>query len=95
VRLTIADEGVGIPPEHLPRIFDPYFTTKAGGSGLGLAVSYSIIRNHGGHIEAESAPRARDDGHGLSSRIGEDRRRRAARSRRACPGQRQDPVHGR
>ena len=56
VKLTFADEGVGIQPEHLPRIFDPYFTTKEGGSGLGLAVSYSIIRNHGGHIRVESAP---------------------------------------
>ncbi len=56
VKLTIADEGIGIAPEHLSKIFDPYFTTKEKGSGLGLAVGYSIIRNHGGHILVESTP---------------------------------------
>jgi signal transduction histidine kinase/ActR/RegA family two-component response regulator len=56
VKFTIADEGVGIPPEHLSKIFDPYFTTKEKGSGLGLAVGYSIIKNHGGHIQVESRP---------------------------------------
>ena len=48
------DAGVGIPKEHLNRIFDPYFTTKQKGSGLGLATSYSIIKNHGGHIMVSS-----------------------------------------
>jgi len=56
--ITVADEGPGIPGEHLPRIFDPYFTTKQKGSGLGLAVSYSIVRRHDGHIRVESAPHA-------------------------------------
>ena len=54
LRLTIADAGTGIDPEHLPRIFDPYFTTKEKGSGLGLASVYSIIKRHRGHIEVES-----------------------------------------
>lgn len=54
VEITITDQGTGIPPEHLPRIFDPYFTTKEKGSGLGLATSYSIIRNHGGDIRVAS-----------------------------------------
>jgi signal transduction histidine kinase/DNA-binding response OmpR family regulator len=54
VRLSIRDEGIGIPDKHLTRIFDPYFTTKKGGSGLGLASTYSIIRNHEGHISVES-----------------------------------------
>lgn len=54
VRLSVADEGVGIPAEHLDRIFDPYFTTKAAGSGLGLAMALSIVRNHEGYITAES-----------------------------------------
>lgn len=56
VRVSIEDQGVGIPEEHLQKIFDPYFTTKAKGSGLGLATSYSIIRRHGGHIEVTSTP---------------------------------------
>lgn len=54
VQTTIADEGCGISQENLKRIFDPYFTTKDTGSGLGLASVYSIVKKHGGHIEVES-----------------------------------------
>jgi PAS domain S-box-containing protein len=54
LRLTISDSGTGIRPEHLGRIFDPYFTTKQTGNGLGLATVYSIIRKHEGHVEVES-----------------------------------------
>ncbi len=54
VLATIADRGTGIPKEHLAKVFDPYFTTKQRGSGLGLAVTYSIINKHGGHIAIES-----------------------------------------
>jgi len=54
VKITIQDQGIGIPKEHLQRIFDPYFTTKQKGSGLGLATSYSIIKNHDGCIAVES-----------------------------------------
>lgn len=54
VSIAIQDSGAGIPKENLDRIFDPYFTTKKKGSGLGLATSYSIIRNHGGIIEVRS-----------------------------------------
>lgn len=53
-KITIADEGVGIAVEDMAKIFDPYFSTKKSGTGLGLATSYSIIKNHGGHIEVES-----------------------------------------
>lgn len=56
VRITIKDNGTGIAPEHMPKIFDPYFTTKKQGSGLGLTSSYSIIKRHKGHIMAESTP---------------------------------------
>jgi PAS domain S-box-containing protein len=56
VRVSIRDRGHGIAPELLSRIFDPYFTTKKGGTGLGLATSYSIIHRHGGHIAVESHP---------------------------------------
>jgi CheY-like chemotaxis protein len=54
VHLTIADNGRGIHPDHLARIFEPYFTTKETGVGLGLATVYSIIRKHQGHITVES-----------------------------------------
>ncbi|OHD72472.1 MAG: hypothetical protein A2V99_02495 [Spirochaetes bacterium RBG_16_67_19] len=55
-RLAFRDQGEGIAPAHLPRIFDPYFSTKQSGKGLGLTVVYSIIRGHGGHIEVASEP---------------------------------------
>ncbi len=54
VMINIRDHGVGIPPESLGRIFDPYFTTKKSGKGLGLATVYSIIKNHDGYIEVKS-----------------------------------------
>jgi len=54
VKTSIQDQGIGIPAEHLPRIFDPYFSTKQKGSGLGLATAYSIVKNHQGHIAVES-----------------------------------------
>jgi CheY-like chemotaxis protein len=50
VRITCADKGCGITLENQKNIFDPYFTTKSGGSGLGLASAHSIINKHGGHI---------------------------------------------
>ncbi|MFC1549513.1 ATP-binding protein [Nitrospirota bacterium] len=56
VRISITDHGEGIPEENLQRIFDPYFTTKDQGSGLGLASAYSIIKRHSGLIDVESAP---------------------------------------
>jgi len=56
VKVEVEDEGVGIPEEHLERIFDPYFTTKQKGSGLGLASAYSIVKNHFGVIHALSEP---------------------------------------
>src|SRR5581483_10434181 len=54
VRVVVEDHGIGIPEEHLSRIFDPYFTTKQKGSGLGLATAYSIIKSHCGFIDVES-----------------------------------------
>ncbi len=54
IRLTFADQGCGIPEDDLKRIFDPYFTTKSTGNGLGLASAYSIITRHGGIIFARS-----------------------------------------
>jgi signal transduction histidine kinase len=54
-RLTFADEGVGIKPEDIPKISQPYFTTKEAGIGLGLAITERIIKEHGGDISVESA----------------------------------------
>ena len=54
VRIAIHDYGNGIPPENIPRIFDPYFTTKRGGNGLGLTSAYSIVQKHRGSISVES-----------------------------------------
>jgi two-component system cell cycle sensor histidine kinase/response regulator CckA len=54
VKVSIQDQGVGIPPEHLDKLFDPFFTTKRRGSGLGLSTVYTIIKNHDGHITVES-----------------------------------------
>jgi PAS domain S-box-containing protein len=54
VRIDFRDHGVGIAKEHLDKIFEPYFTTKQKGSGLGLATVYSVIKGHGGHVCVES-----------------------------------------
>jgi phosphate/phosphite/phosphonate ABC transporter binding protein len=56
VHILIGDQGIGIPEENLSKIFDPYFTTKKKGSGLGLASVYSIIIKHGGYVGVESKP---------------------------------------
>ncbi len=54
VAITIKDQGPGISPEHQSKIFDPYFTTKDSGSGLGLSTAYSIVARHGGHLSVVS-----------------------------------------
>ncbi|MDD5339130.1 MAG: PAS domain S-box protein [Dehalococcoidales bacterium] len=56
VHIDIADSGIGMSKEHIERIFEPYFTTKQRGSGLGLTSAYSIVKNHGGVILADSIP---------------------------------------
>jgi signal transduction histidine kinase len=56
VRLDVIDSGVGMAPEHLERLFEPLFTTKARGIGLGLAVSRGLVQANGGEISAESQP---------------------------------------
>jgi len=54
IEIIIKDHGIGIQREYIRKIFDPYFTTKQKGSGLGLATTYSIIKNHDGHISVYS-----------------------------------------
>src|ERR1700682_1085655 len=58
VSVTVQDDGVGIVPEALPRLFDPFYTTKrpGGGTGLGLSICMSIVREHGGSIAVETLP---------------------------------------
>lgn len=54
--VTVEDTGIGINKEHVPHIFDPFYTTKDGGSGLGLSIVHGIITKHGGKIKVESEP---------------------------------------
>jgi PAS domain S-box-containing protein len=56
LKITVTDHGSGIPAQILPNIFDPYFTTKTYGSGLGLATAYAVVTKHGGYITATSEP---------------------------------------
>lgn len=58
IEVEISDSGKGIPEDKLPNIFDPFFTTKGTGTGMGLAVTYRIVKEHGGKIEVESEPGA-------------------------------------
>jgi two-component system NtrC family sensor kinase len=60
IQLSVGDSGVGIAPEHLTKIFDPFFTTKevGSGTGLGLAVCYGIVTEHGGRLDVHSVPGA-------------------------------------
>ncbi|HEX2188888.1 MAG TPA: ATP-binding protein [Longimicrobiaceae bacterium] len=56
VELRVADTGPGIAPEHLDRVFDPFFTTRPEGTGLGLSICYGIVERHGGEMEVRSEP---------------------------------------
>lgn len=56
LRITVTDTGIGIPKEYLEKIFEPYFTTKSCGHGLGLSMTWSVIKKHNGHISVSSVP---------------------------------------
>ncbi|HEX6791607.1 MAG TPA: ATP-binding protein [Candidatus Krumholzibacteria bacterium] len=64
VAVTVADHGAGIPADVLPRVFDPFFTTREKGTGLGLSISHTIIADHGGWIDIDST-----EGHGCTVRV--------------------------
>ncbi len=64
VCIDIVDQGVGIAPEHLEKVFEPYFSTKQVGRGMGLAMAYSVVRNHQGYLTLKSEP-----GQGTTCRI--------------------------
>jgi signal transduction histidine kinase len=64
INIEFTDTGVGISEENLPNVFEPFYTTKEEGSGLGMAISFSIIQQHGGNMEVDSQP-----GHGSTFRI--------------------------
>jgi len=82
VRLTVADDGAGIPQENLARIFEPYFTTKTQGHGLGLPMAYSIIKGHGGELKARSPA-----GAGAEFTVYLPAETAAPPARRAAPGE--------
>ncbi len=54
IQIEFTDTGCGIPEEHLEDIFNPFFTTKSTGSGLGLSISHQIVQDHSGYIDVES-----------------------------------------
>jgi hypothetical protein len=56
LKVTISDQGVGIDPDNIGRIFDPYYTIKVDGSGLGLPIAYTIVKHHGGTLRVRSTP---------------------------------------
>jgi len=56
VEIAVEDSGVGIPQQELPRLFEPFYTTKSSGTGLGLAIAYRIMQDHGGTIQVSSVP---------------------------------------
>jgi signal transduction histidine kinase len=56
LQISVRDSGAGINQEHMERLFEPFYTTKSGGSGLGLAVAYRIVHDHGGTIQVRSMP---------------------------------------
>ena len=54
--ITVTDQGPGIAPEAMEKLFRPYFTTKPGGTGIGLAIAHRVVRDHGGQLTAENRP---------------------------------------
>ena len=72
VRVSVADQGSGIPQEKLARVFEPFFTTKRQGMGLGLAVCRSIVEAHNGRLWAESEPGSGAVFHFTIPKAGED-----------------------
>jgi signal transduction histidine kinase len=56
LHIAVSDTGEGIAPEDLPHVFEPFYSTRPGGSGLGLALVHRVVQDHGGEVEVRSAP---------------------------------------
>ena len=69
VYVTVADTGPGISADNYRRLFEPYFTTKSGGMGLGLSISRSIVEDHNGRLDVETSPRGTTFRFSLPKRI--------------------------
>jgi signal transduction histidine kinase len=69
IEVTIGDSGCGIAEENLPRLFDPFYTTKESGTGLGLSISYGIISKHGGEIDIQSITEGQNRGTTVTIRL--------------------------
>jgi len=84
--LVVADTGVGIPPENIPKLYEPFFTTKkvGQGTGLGLAVTYGIVKMHRGDIKVASNRRPGEGVHGHQASPSACRAAARRRSRRAA-----------
>jgi signal transduction histidine kinase len=80
LRLTVTDTGPGIRAADLPHVFEPFYTTKPSGTGLGLAVSYGIVQDHLGTIDVRSEP-----GQGATFVLGFPALEDVARSQRGAP----------
>ena len=92
MKISIVDQGIGIPEEHLKKVFDPFFTTKQKGSGLGLSTSFSIVRRHKGALQVESRLGGGTKIHVYLPALPEGRAKRGTRKGRLLQRGREGPA---